>query len=272
MSGRRLPQAFKAALVLASAVLGMTGAADDARAGSAADPRLRELEYAASVVTPLTAFVGYHVHLEFAPDEHFVSLGAGDTSALDVGAEGNHLLLKPRQATAGTNLTIITNRRVYFLDYRALARAPRPDEAVYSIVFRYGAASDAPPPGDGSRELSRRLDRLPAEQNRDYWFCGSPALKPSAAADDGLQLRLTFPPQSELPAIFVAEPDGSESLVNFHVENDTVVIHRLAPRFVLRRGGAVGCVVDRADHRVVRRAAGGTVNPDIDRTVRESQP
>ncbi|MBS0393035.1 MAG: TrbG/VirB9 family P-type conjugative transfer protein [Proteobacteria bacterium] len=272
MSVRQVGGQSVAAYALASVLMVMAGGIHDACAAAATDPRLRELEYAASVVTPLTAFVGYHVHLEFAPDEHFVSLGAGDTSALDVGAEGNHLLLKPRQATAGTNLTIITNRRVYFLDYRALARAPRPDEAVYSIVFRYGAGSDAPPAADEGRDLSRRLDRPPAEENRDYWFCGNPALKPSAAADDGLQLRLTFKPQAELPAIFVAEPDGSESLVNFHVENDTIVIHRLASRFVLRRGGAVGCVVDRADRRVARRATGGTVNPDIDRSVRESQP
>ena len=120
-----------AALALCPVFLALaatTVVADEPLTASAnSETRLRVVDYRADSIIGLTAFVGYHIHLEFAPGERFVTLAAGDTAALDVGAEGNHLMLKPKQPMAGTNLTVITSRRAYFIDYRALARAPRPD-------------------------------------------------------------------------------------------------------------------------------------------------
>ena len=51
--------------------------------------------------------------------------------------------------------------------------------------------------------------------------------------------------RGEWPAIFVRNADGTESLVNFHAEGTTAVLHRVAPAFVLRRGGLVGCIENR---------------------------
>ena len=235
----------------------------------ACDSHIHVVDYRPTLVVPLTAFVGYHVHLEFAPGEYFVNLGAGDTSSIDVGAEGNHLLLKPKQANAGTNLTILTNRRAYFMDYRALGRPPHADEAVYSIVFRYPDAEQTPAVASkDATSADALLGRPLREANSDYWYCGSAALRPIAAVDDGLQLRLTFAPHAELPAVYAAEPDGEETLVNTHVEDDSIVVHRLAERVVLRRGREVGCVVDRSARSRERRAASGTIDERVDRAIR----
>jgi len=241
----------------------------DANAGDSPDPRIRSVDYRPTLVLPLTVFVGYHVHFEFAPDEYFVNLGSGDTSIIDVGSEGNHLLLKPKQPTAGTNLTILTNRRTYFIDYRALGRSPRSDEAVYSIVFRYpdghlaaSAVTREPAPADSLLGAPR------VPRNTDYWYCGNPALRPISASDDGLQLRLTFGPHAALPAVYAQEADGEETLVNSHVESDAVVVHQLAARLVLRRGREVGCVVDRSGRGHGRRAETGTIDEAVDRATR----
>jgi type IV secretion system protein VirB9 len=244
-----------------------------ATAAWAVDPdgRLRVVEYRPDLVLPLTTFLGYHVHIEFAPDERFLNLGSGDTTGIDVGAEGNHLLLKPKAATSGTNLTVLTNRHVYFFDFRALARPPRPGEAVYSITYRY-PPPDAAPLADQNKSVDGALaGPLPA-LNRNYWYCGSPALRPVAATDDGLQIRLTFAAQTLLPAIFAREADGEEALVNSHVEDDTIVIHHLVRQLVLRRGTLVGCVVNRGDPAEARRAAGGTVNQAVTRDTVRPQP
>ena len=233
----------------------------------AEDARLRVVPYSANAVTPITLYVGFHLHLEFGPDEQFVSLGAGDTSVLDVAAEANHLFLKARQPSAPSNITILTNRHVYYFDYRVVSRSKNGDEPVYSIRFSY------PPPLVGhapDRALDNRLSTLSEAVYRDYWFSGPASLRPSSAADDGLQLRLTFPPQMELPTVYVANPDGDESLVNSHFEHDTLVIHRLADRFVLRRGKEVACLVDRNDRGSQRRATNGTVNDEVDRHTRET--
>jgi type IV secretion system protein VirB9 len=238
-------------------------------APSPAETRLRTVVYRPDAVLTLTAFVGYHIHLEFAPDERFITLAAGDTASLDVGSEGNHLLLKPKQATAGTNLTLLTTRRTYFVDYRALARAPRPEEAVYSVKFQYPDEAVATRAFGEARALDTQVDALPPPVNSDYWYCGSAALRPTAADDDGIQVRLKFAPNVELPTIYAAAPDGAEMLVNSHVENDTIIVHRLAQRFVLRRGLLVGCVLNRSMQARGRRAASGTLHGAVGRTTRE---
>jgi type IV secretion system protein VirB9 len=238
-------------------------------APSDAETRLRTVEFRPDAVLTLTAFVGYHIHIEFAPDEHFVTLAAGDTASLEVGSEANHLLLKPKRATAGTNLTLLTNRRTYFVDYRALARAPRPEEAVYSVKFRYPDDAAAASPSREALALGAQIDPLPAPTNKNYWYCGDPALRPAAADDDGIQVRLKFTPNTELPTIYAATTDGAEVLVNSHVENDVIVVHRLAARLVLRRGLLVGCVMNRSIQGRGRRAASGTLHGEVARTTRE---
>ena len=233
-----------------------------------ADPRVRVVDYRPMGVVPVTAFLGYHVHMQFALGEHFVNLAAGDTSGIDVGAEGNHLMLKPKQPNAGMNLTILTDRRVYYVDYRAVNRAPRNQEAVYSIVFRYPESDDVP----AGRRPERATDdpqTIPAGsvRNQNYWYCGSRSLKPTSATDDGLHLTLTFAPRSALPAVYAATADGAEILVNSHVENDSLVIHTLVERLILRRGREVGCVVDRSEPSDGQRSISGTTDRSIERVV-----
>jgi type IV secretion system protein VirB9 len=255
------------------AVIGATALDPCAAYAADADARFKVITYAPNLVLPLTMFVGYHVHIEFEQDEKFLNLGAGDTSALDVGPEGNHLFLKARHAMPTTNLTILTNRHVYFIDYQALARSPRPGEAVYSIAFRYPTAPTVGAEGEDGRDAGGRVEvARAATEYRNYWYCGPPALRPVAAMDDGLQLRLSFAPRTALPTIYEREADGAETLVNTHVERDVLVVHRLAEHLVLRRGGSVGCLVDRNHRPTERRAVRGTVDDAVERTTREVLP
>ena len=239
----------------------------------ASDARLKIVDYDPTKVIQLTARVGYHVHFEFAEDERFVNLGAGDTSAIDIGVEANHLLLKPKLPSSGTNLTILTNKRVYFIDFRATARSMRGEDPVYSIVFHYPATTpSAAHTALDSPQGTSRLDATRELRNRNYWFCGSPSLRPVEAGDDGLQLRLTFKPSTPLPAIYALTSDGAESLVNTHVEHDVVYVHQLYDRLILRRGAEVACVLDRSDHSSRRRTSHGTVDDATERATRKEVP
>src|SRR5580700_11452630 len=85
------------------------------------DPRVRVVAYDAEQVIKLHGYVGYQIHFQFAEGETFVNLAAGDNKALDVGYEANHLVLKPLAEKVWTNITVITNRRVYQFDYSASA-------------------------------------------------------------------------------------------------------------------------------------------------------
>ena len=89
-----------------------------------------------------------------------------------------------------------------------------------------------------------------------------------SAFDDGVKTRIKFGARSELPAIFVKNDDKSESLINFNIERDEVVIHRVAKQFIVRRGQLVGCIVNKAFDGGGLRLESGTVSPEVQRQTR----
>lgn len=232
------------------------------------DPRIRTAVYDTDQVYRLHGFVGYEIDLEFAPGETFVGLASGDIKALAYAAEKNHLFLKPRVASAGTDITILTTRRRYELYYTATAARPAESDPdlVYVVKFEYGKSA-ARRARAAQADIERRLDRAAFERvrNFDYWYCGASEIRPVAASDDGVETRIRFSPQTQLPAIFVQNGDGSESLVDFNVAGDVVVIHRVARRFVLRRGGLTGCIVNKGYTGSGEQLKSGTIAPDVER-------
>jgi len=235
------------------------------------DSRIRVVPYAPDEVYRLRGFVGYQVDLEFEAGESFVGLGAGDLESLTFAAQANHLFLKPRSAGVDTNLTVLTSRRAYHFDYSASARRPDPDlqDIIYVLRFTYPTAASVK---ESDAALERALDRVGAPRNLDYWYCGSPELKPIAAADDGLQTRLRFGTLQELPAVFLRNDDGSESLVNFTVDGADVTVHRVSRRLILRRGSLTGCVVNAAFGGAGGHTSSGTVTPAVERVTRSPHP
>ena len=234
------------------------------------DARVRVVAYNPDDVITLHGYVGYQIHLRFAEGEEFVNLGSGDNAAFDVGAERNHFFIKPKEARASTNLTVLTNRRAYHFDYIVSANAPTGAAVrrmVYSVRFTYPEDDARAAVAEAERRRTEaRMGQAPARpRNIDYWFCGSESLKPMSAYDDGVQTRLRFQARSEFPAMFVQNDDGSESLLNFNVEDDEVVIHRVARRFVLRRGKLVGCVVNQSFAGGGARTATHTSAPGVQR-------
>src|SRR5215475_8733807 len=109
------------------------------------DHRIKSLLFVPDQVVRLRAWVGYHIDLEFEPGESFRTLGGGDLAGLTYGAFENHLVLKPRAPMVRTNLTVITNKRTYIIDYVVLAGRPDPmnDELVYSLRFNYPLSPSA---------------------------------------------------------------------------------------------------------------------------------
>jgi len=89
-----------------------------------------------------------------------------------------------------------------------------------------------------------------------------------AAWDDGVRTWFEFGARSELPAIFVRNDDGTESLVNFSIEHSDIVVQRVAHRFVLRRGKLTGCIVNKGFTGGGERMQSGTVSPAVKRVTK----
>lgn len=247
--------------------------ADTVPAPGPADSRIRVAPYLADEVYRLRGFVGYQIDLEFAPGETFVGLGAGDIRSLTFAAEANHLFLKPRAPTVDTNLTVLTSRRAYHFDYTASAHHPQPGDAEVIYVVRFTYPPDTVPAPRAAEAIDRSLAAGPAApRNLAYGYCGSPTLKPLAVTDDGVETHLVFGPRQELPAVFLANDDGSESLVNTTIEGADVIVHRVARRLVLRRGKLAGCIVNQAFSGGGARIGSGTVSPGVERITRGTEP
>lgn len=243
--------------------------AETTPAKGSVDSRIRVAAYDSAQVYKLRGIVGYQIDLEFEPGESFVGLGAGDMEGLSFVGQENHLFLKPKAPKVATNLTVLTTRRHYHIDYTALTQRSNEDDVIYSLRFTYAQMPADQAAEAAAKRLDSQLDDASSHRphNIDYWFCGEPALRPIRASDDGVHTRLTFAANADLPAIFVRNADDSESLLNFSVDAGDVIIHRVAQRFILRRGNFTGCVVNRGYAGGGKRLESGTVAPEVERRV-----
>jgi type IV secretion system protein VirB9 len=239
----------------------------------AVDSRIRTTTYNPDEVYKLSGLVGYAIELIFEDGETFSGTGGGDLGGVTIDAHGNSVLLKPKAAIVATNLVVFTDRRAYRFDY-SVSLKPRDghsDDVMYAVRFLYPPKKDAN--GDTAQsKIDRELADTARPRNADYWYCGHKSLMPTAASDDGVHTRLTFGRQSEIPAIFVRNEDGSESLLNFSMEAGDVVIHRVAPKFIVRRGRLTGCIVNQGFAGAGLRLDTGTVSPHIERDIKAPRP
>lgn len=263
----------------AEMIEGAPGDASAAPGGDAQVPRDRRIRvvlYSVDQIYRLRGHVGYQIDIQFETGEIFVGLGAGDIEGLSFSAQDNHLFLKPRATKVATNVTVLTNRRQYQFDYAASARRTDPEghDVIYALRFLYPHAtpgSESPQDAAArSARIAARLERSAAQRPRnfDYWYCGDAAIKPIAASDDGVQTRLSFAARSELPAIFVRNDDGSESLLNFSADAGTLIVHRVARQLIVRRGKLAGCIVNAGYQGGGERLESGTIARDVLRVTR----
>jgi type IV secretion system protein VirB9 len=240
------------------------------------DSRVRIAPYSAEQVYRLRGVIGYQIDLQFEPGENFVGLGAGDIDAISFVGQENHLFLKPKAARVATNLTVLTTRRHYQFEYTVTGTRPSPDDGdvIYALQFSYAPPQSQTDAAAADYRLNSRLQEASdgGRSNTDYWYCGHPSLRPIAASDNGVHTRLRFSAQAELPAIFIRNADGSESLLNFNVADGDVIVHRVARQFVVRRGHLTGCIVNAAFTGGGERLQSGTVAPDVRRETQGALP
>ena len=139
-------------------------------------------------------------------------------------------------------------------------------------LIRHRPRNSRPIPGRSGSIRNWRARRRIGPATSTTGIAAQAALRPVAASDDGVHTRLRFSASSELPAIFVRNEDDSESLLNFSMDAGDVIIHRVARRFILRRGRLTGCVVNQGYSGGAKRLDSGTMAPDVERRVQGGVP
>ncbi|TDV38021.1 type IV secretion system protein VirB9 [Paraburkholderia caballeronis] len=233
------------------------------------DSRVRQIVYAPDAVVRIDAQRGFATHIALDPHEQIQVVAPGDRDGWQVVANrGDHdVYLKPQLAAHNSNLEIRTDKRSYSFDLVVLPLKAKfgNDEEMYRVTFVYPDEVSAQMHAEADAALvARRLAQPSLVRNTRYSMQVMPHsddIAPVAAWDDGRFTSIRIPANRRIPAIFRVADNGTESVVDKHMENDTIVVHEVAKRFVLRLGDeVVGIWNDAYDMDGVPPRDGTTVN------------
>lgn len=207
------------------------------------DYRVRVIPYQADQVFKFDGHYRYQSAIEFEKDEEIKTISMGDSTAWMINPSGNRLFLKPVEQDATTNMTLITNKRVYLFELTAHEAADINDPNMMFIMrFIYndkeagiGSHSylDAVPDPDGD----------PGKYNTNYTISGSDDIAPLRIFDDGEFTYFQFADKNaEVPAFYWVDDDNSEAMINYRTRGDYIVVERVSARFTLRHGNSIVCV------------------------------
>ncbi len=188
----------------------------------------------------------YQGFIEFENGEEITTITMGDPSLWLFEHLKNRLFLKPvGEDKSQTNMTVITNKRIYHFELTAkeakniddkdlifVAKFVYPDEEDKNILqFPKIIASDEP----DMRDLS--------VYNFNYQYTGEASITPLKVFDNGEFTYFQFSKKNaELPAIFSVDASGYESLVNFRSSGDYIIVEKVTAQFTLRNGSDIVCV------------------------------
>lgn len=211
------------------------------------DSRVRQIIYAPDAVVRIEAQRGFATHIALDPHEQIQVVAPGDRDGWQVVANrGDHdVYLKPQLAAHNSNLEIRTDKRSYSLDLMVLPLKAKigNGDVMYRVTFIYPDEVKAQTHAEADAALvAQRLARPSVVRNTRYSMQVMPHsddIAPIAAWDDGRFTWIRIPANRRIPAIFRVADDGTESVVDKHMEDDTIVVHEVSKRFVLRLGDEV---------------------------------
>lgn len=246
------------------------------------DPHIQRVDGRNDVIRVVAA-EGVSTTIELSDGELIKEFSLGDSKGWTKAKDGNRFVMKPAAPKADTNLTLYTDRGRHLFRIKVLPKDSR--EVAYWLTV---VGNPAPPPpaqlsGPTPEQLAaqRRWEekkaiardfqqvRFQGRLNYDYWISGTDELQPVAAHDNGEFTYLTFSASKPLPAPFWVEADGSESIANFHMEDDgaTMVLHRVSSRLLLRRGNLVAGITNRSPQRSAQPSPTGTASDKVRRVI-----
>lgn len=224
----------------------LTALANENPSSLAIDPRMKIVEYNPRDVVTI---VGNHLittDIDFANDENIVSVELGDSLAWTVSVPKNThniLSIKPILPSSDSNLTVITDERIYH--FRLLTTpddSPHSRNVTYSIQFKY-VDNNNNGISEGFNSFAK-LNNLngsmqPLTWNENYSFTGSKNIAPIKAADNGTFTVFEFANHVPMPAIFAVDLKRNESLLNTHTQGNYIFVQGVYHQYTFRNGNDV---------------------------------
>jgi type IV secretion system protein VirB9 len=269
-------RAARSLLMAAMALHAVVASAEVGTTPSSSDARIQTVRFTGDNIIRIAAAEGIVTTIELSKKEEIKDFAMGDRDAWHAAINGNLFVIKPKDVKADTNLTIFTNRRSYLFQLKTTSRNAR--NVAYWVRLQYPEQEALSPEALAlAKQVTERKQmkadlkssRFEGTLNYDYWIVGPTELQPLSMHDNGRQTFMLFSAANALPAAFVIEPDGTESLVDHHVEEDTMVLHRVVQRVVLRRGNLVAGITTRSPSLPIQSAPTGTASGKVQRAIKE---
>ncbi len=254
-------RALFAATLLATSFLALPSTAQS-------DPRLVEREYSPAEVVRINGRTNVQATIRFAQGEQIQNVAIGDSQAWQVtpSRSANLLFVKPLTPRAATNMTVVTDRRVYLFD---LVANPATRSPLYVLTFSYpdavltqGEQAELAQAAEATEqalsaspeEIAAATDDFavldPATLNFSWITEGAPALLPQTVYDNGEATFMEWREGEPMPAILVKDDDGTEGPVNFAVRGTVIVIDGVPAEIILRSGDDAARLVNNGPTRL----------------------
>ena len=240
------------AISIAVLAVGPAYAGKDPRSSSA-DSRIKTFTYHETEVFQLKGHYGFSTVIEFSSRERIETISMGDSESwqvLPTKSRPNVLLIKPLEENAQTNMTVMTTKRIYTFELSASkASSHRSSELAFRVRFVYPEETDMEL-ANFSSTASAHYDPLQgtdgSDWNFDYSYSGDKRLKPKRAFDDGVFTYFQFEDFEVMPAIFAVDENRNESLINYNIQGDYLVVSKVGAQFTLRDGDTATCIFNDA--------------------------
>ncbi|MGB3315315.1 MAG: TrbG/VirB9 family P-type conjugative transfer protein [Albidovulum sp.] len=225
--------ALTGATVAAFLFTALPGAAETTSKSGKLDPRVTYATYQSGQVYNVYTGLRRVTLVELGDGERIQSIAIGDLDSFRIDRlEGENLfIIKPVTPGVSTNLTVETNRRLYFLNVVSTTQR----QPMYSVKFTV--------PGT-KRNTASAAPALPAKPMK-YAILSKrqmPKFTPRAIGDDGYRTTFRIPNGAPMPTIFRADEKGREYSVNAMVRGTTITVSTRSDRWVLRLGDEFVCI------------------------------
>lgn len=240
------------------------------------DKRIQYFKYTPNDVFVINAKVGYSSLIQFEDDEIIHddgALGMGNANAWSLGVKGNNIIFKPVQEMPDTNMIVVTNKRTYAFELNT-------DKHNTTYVARFNYPKDKIVSSDKNESKNLKLRALDIKDSKNdkavfidsrinthYFMRGHREIAPTSVWDNNLFTYLKYDNANDLPAIYKVLPDGTEALVNTHIEDNILVVHEVSNTLRLRLGKSV-LDLQNANKQPTTFNVAGTSEDDLIRTVK----
>jgi type IV secretion system protein VirB9 len=242
----------------------------------AADLRIKTLKYDPHQIVRVSGQAGFQSTIEFAPDERIENVALGNSAEWQVtpNRRASLIFLKPLVTRSRSNMTVVTDRRIYMFDLVTSARGVSP---IYALRFSY--------PANGIRSAERAgitaepatvpaaappTPIRPQEFNFAWTSKGASNLLPARVFDDGSAVYLAWRRDVPLPAIMTMSDDRKVAALNYRVDGDYLVVSPVPSNIVLRYANKQASIWPSGPTRAVRGAR--PVAPPAVEPATESSP